>query len=208
VFWLEIGEHALAHWVILAVFVALAIYTASLFFQKKGFFVWAEAVAFCFFSPIFFLHPHATLKLAIALASSLLFVIFFFSPVLLFQRGEKRRKEGGEERTERRTERVAAGRANGAETSEATATFDEEFFRKEAPMPVFTDIREVQLGYAFEVLRKLRKAKLNERDRMETDVIQNMLTVYSAKERLNTEEVHALNGYLSSLLKLMAAYSV
>jgi hypothetical protein len=35
-----------------------------------------------------------------------------------------------------------------------------------------------------------------------------MLTVYAAKERLSCEETHALNGYLASLLKLMAAYSV
>jgi signal transduction histidine kinase len=229
-FWLEVGAHTLAHWVILAVFVALAIYMASLFFRKKEFFVWAEAVAFCFFSPIFFLHPRATFKLAFAMTAALLFVVLFFSPVLLFRRAGDRadRRIGGymdgrcarsdgrsagqpvrrsECRSERRGERVALGRASRAEGSSVKVE-NGEFSRYVPPMPVFMGAREVQLGYAFEVLRKLRKAKLNERDRMETDVIQNMLTVYSAKERLSTEEAHTLNGYLASLLKLMAAYSV
>lgn len=67
---------------------------------------------------------------------------------------------------------------------------------------------DVQLGHVFQVLKKLQSMKLSAGDRLETDVIRNMLNVYQAKGALSAEETRALNNYLATLLKLMSKYSV
>lgn len=67
---------------------------------------------------------------------------------------------------------------------------------------------DVQLEHVFQVLKKLQSMKLSAGDRLETDVIRNMLNVYQAKGALSAEETRALNNYLATLLKLMSKYSV
>lgn len=67
---------------------------------------------------------------------------------------------------------------------------------------------DVQLAHVFQVLKKLESVKLSASDRLETDVIRNMLTIYQSKDMLSVEETHALNNYLATLLKLMSKYSV
>ena len=57
-------------------------------------------------------------------------------------------------------------------------------------------------------LERLRSLPLGAGDRLETDVIRNMLNVYAAKGVLSAEETRALNNYLATLLKLMSKYSV
>ena len=67
---------------------------------------------------------------------------------------------------------------------------------------------DVRLEHVFQVLKKLQNMKLSAGDRLETDVIRNMLNVYAAKGVLSAEETRALNNYLATLLKLMSKYSV
>lgn len=67
---------------------------------------------------------------------------------------------------------------------------------------------DVRLEHVFQVLKKLQGMKLSAGDRLETDVIGNMLNVYTTKGTLSAEETRALNNYLATLLKLMSKYSV
>lgn len=192
--------YSLLHWLLVSGFVVLFLYFTSLFFREKGVFVWLQAVNFLFFCRIFFLHPQSSVKTALNVCLILSFIVLFFSPVFLFRRKKKGKKAG---------ERIAIGQVKRMPPRTVIEPVSDRIVAGEvSPMSVVTSIREVQLSYAFEILRKLSRSKLNERDRMEMDIIQNMLTIYRAKEQLSTEEMHALNGYLSSLLKLMAAYSV
>jgi hypothetical protein len=185
--------------------VGLVLYAASLFFRRKGFFVWAECVVFCLFCPIFFLHPNASLPLAFALSLSFLFLLLLFAPLLLIRSSSKKQ---GEKHCRLRRRRVAFVRSADRATTPVARGLGAENFQDVLPMPEFNAAQSVRFDYAFEVVQKLERAKLNGRDRMEISVIRDMLTVYRTKERLTREEFRSLNGYLSALLKLMAAYSV
>lgn len=66
----------------------------------------------------------------------------------------------------------------------------------------------ISLNHAIGVALQLKKAKLSVGDRLETDSIYKTLDLYRAKNSLSGEEMEALNGYLSVLLKLMAKYSL
>ena len=77
-----------------------------------------------------------------------------------------------------------------------------------APATETSNLKDVDLSHAFFVLDKLKEKKLNGRDKMESDIIRNMLVVYSHKESLTVEESRDLNNYLATLLKMMAAYAV
>lgn len=66
----------------------------------------------------------------------------------------------------------------------------------------------VNLSHALGVAAALKRANLTVADRLETDAISRSLNLFRAKKNLSEEEVSALNGYLASLLKLMAKYSL
>lgn len=67
---------------------------------------------------------------------------------------------------------------------------------------------KVNLNHAIGVALQLKRANLNVADRLETDGIYKTLSLYRAKNDLSREEADTLNGYLSTLLKLMAKYSL
>ncbi len=66
----------------------------------------------------------------------------------------------------------------------------------------------VSLNHAIGVALQLKRAKLSVGDRLETDNIYKTLLLYRAKDELTKDEMSAMNGYLSTLLKLMAKYSL
>lgn len=67
---------------------------------------------------------------------------------------------------------------------------------------------KVSLNHAIGVALQLKRAKLSVGDRLETDNIYKTLLLYRAKDELTKDEMSAMNGYLSTLLKLMAKYSL
>lgn len=67
---------------------------------------------------------------------------------------------------------------------------------------------DLQLDHALSVLGKLAGKKLSVTDKMDTDVMRNMIHVYRCKDTLSAEETRTLNNYLGTLLKLMSKYSV
>lgn len=70
------------------------------------------------------------------------------------------------------------------------------------------DRERISLNHAIGVAQKLRRAKLTVPDRLETDGIYRTLMTFRAKNALSKEEISSLNGYLATLLKLMAKYSL
>ncbi len=66
----------------------------------------------------------------------------------------------------------------------------------------------VSLNHAIGVALQLKKARLSVGDRLETDGIYRTLNLYRAKNFLSAEETNILNAHLSTLLKLMAKYSL
>lgn len=67
---------------------------------------------------------------------------------------------------------------------------------------------EINLNHVIALAVKLKRAKLAVGDRLEADNIYRTLTSFRAKNNLTGEELSALNGYLSTLLKLTAKYSL
>lgn len=67
---------------------------------------------------------------------------------------------------------------------------------------------EINLNHVISLAVKLKRAKLAVGDRLEADNIYRTLTAFRAKNNLTGEELSALNGYLSTLLKLTAKYSL
>jgi len=67
---------------------------------------------------------------------------------------------------------------------------------------------EINLNHAIGLAVKLKKAKLAVGDRLEADNIYRTLTSFRAKNNLTGDELSALNGYLATLLKLTAKYSL
>ncbi len=66
----------------------------------------------------------------------------------------------------------------------------------------------VSLNHAIGIALQLKKARLSVGDRLETDGIYRTLNLYRAKNFLSAEETNILNAHLSTLLKLMAKYSL
>ncbi len=66
----------------------------------------------------------------------------------------------------------------------------------------------VSLNHALGIAYQLKRAKLAVGDRLEADAICRALNLYRAKNSLTGEEMQTLNGYLATLLKLMAKYSL
>lgn len=174
--------------------VLIATALLSLFFHGKGVFFWLEGNLAVSSELVFCLHADCNGRLALLYGLILLFTLLFFSPFLFFHPGTVQRKLPSGQRVER---------------------------GKRLPMPVVERVSparsmagnavvgaDVQLHYAEEVLRRLQEKKLKEADRIETELIGKTLSVYRDKQSLTPQERRTLNSCLSSVLKLMAAYSV
>jgi len=70
------------------------------------------------------------------------------------------------------------------------------------------DEEGISLNHAIGLATKLKRARLAVGDRLEADNIYRILMDFNAKNNLTGEEFSALNGYLSTLLKLTAKYSL
>lgn len=70
------------------------------------------------------------------------------------------------------------------------------------------DDEGVSLNHAIGLATKLKRARLAVGDRLEADNIYRILMDFRAKNNLTGEEFSSLNGYLSTLLKLAAKYSL
>lgn len=164
----------------------------SLLFRRKGVFFWLESVFMLAAEILFCLHARCTPRSAFLYGLFLLFTVLFFSPFLFFQRkGGKRRPVAEKKREDRRlpvpvVERVLPN--------------------DPAPAPR-TAVADVQLDYAAEALARLRTKKLKEADKIEAEVIEKTLSVYRGKQTLTPQESKTLNACLSSVLKMMSAYS-
>lgn len=66
----------------------------------------------------------------------------------------------------------------------------------------------ISLNHAIGLATALKRARLAVGDRLEADNIYRILTEFRSKNNLTGEEMSALNGYLSTLLKLTAKYSL
>jgi len=70
------------------------------------------------------------------------------------------------------------------------------------------DEEGISLNHAIGLATKLKRARLAVGDRLEADNIYRILMDFRAKNNLTGEEFSSLNGYLSTLLKLAAKYSL
>lgn len=66
----------------------------------------------------------------------------------------------------------------------------------------------ISLNHAIGLAAKLKRARLAVGDRLEADNIYRILMDFRSKNNLTGEEFSSLNGYLSTLLKLAAKYSL
>lgn len=66
----------------------------------------------------------------------------------------------------------------------------------------------ISLNHAIGLATALKHARLAVGDRLEADNIYKILSEFRSKNNLTGEEMSALNGYLSTLLKLTAKYSL
>lgn len=166
--------------------VILTVYLISLAFQNKRAFRYPVSALSALFIAIVSLHTRSDVKVTLTYACCLLFADLAFLPVLLL--GKRGKREG----------------------AQPTVTpLPKEFDLQDvAPMPEFYEVKEVKLTVALQVLRALKERRLSMKDRMDADVMQNMLTAFEKRDRLTGREVNELNGCLSRLLKLISAYTV
>ncbi|MBE7080213.1 MAG: hypothetical protein E7371_03140 [Clostridiales bacterium] len=68
--------------------------------------------------------------------------------------------------------------------------------------------RTIRLGHARELLVKVQSAPLTVGERLQTEEIGRMLTLYKGKENWTAREICALNDTCAFLLKLSAKYAV
>jgi hypothetical protein len=68
--------------------------------------------------------------------------------------------------------------------------------------------REIRLGHARELLGKVQSAPLTVGERLQTEEIGRILTLYHGKENWTARELCALNDTCAFLLKLSAKYAV
>ncbi|MBR2320926.1 MAG: hypothetical protein IKA57_02180 [Clostridia bacterium] len=66
----------------------------------------------------------------------------------------------------------------------------------------------VRLGYARVLLGKVKAAPLTIAERLQTDEMMKVFTLYQGKEEWSVEEVRSLNELCAQLLKLSAKYAV
>ncbi len=67
---------------------------------------------------------------------------------------------------------------------------------------------KLRLKHVREMLAKLKAAPLSPSDRLETEGISRLITLYATKNRLTTKEVRDLNDCLSAILKMTAKYAL
>lgn len=164
----------------------------SLFFRKKGFFFWLEGNLLLVNQIFFCLHPQCTMQLAFLYGAFLLFTAIFFSPVLFFRWNKPKKRQKVERKTENKLPMPVIERVLPTEQLPRSKSA----------------VADVQLNYAVEVLNKLRGQKLKEADKIEAEMIGKTLSVYQGKSSLTPQESKTLNACLSSVLKMMSAYSL
>ena len=182
------------------------VYLFSLIFCDKRVFVWLLAlIQISSFSLVFF-HGRGGVASALGYGSLLFFLIILLWP-LLWAHTKKQTKSPKEKKPTKKSENFSVAEEpflpSAKPAPQAVA------LPKSVPMPGYkAEHADVQLEHVFGVLKKLQSVKLSAGDRLETDVIYNMLTVYRSKGRLSAEETRSLNNYLATLLKLMSKYSL
>ena len=67
---------------------------------------------------------------------------------------------------------------------------------------------KLRLNHVRDMLTKLKAAPLSAGDRLETEEISRLITLYATKERLTAKEIRDLNDCLSAILKMTAKYSL
>ena len=188
-FWLDVAAPCVA--VVLAV-------TAFFGCKKKYIFLFS-LLFLCLFCGVWALHPQGGAEYALSgggIFSGLLLLGNILSEIL-----SKSIRRAGEKRAQKRTAPRVVPVPSGAEGTDLAVTPE-----KEGGMPGINE--DLQLDHALFVLGKLGGKKLSMTDRLDADVIRNMLNVYRYKTTLSIEETRTLNDYLGRLLKLMSKYSV
>lgn len=177
--------------------VAISLYFFSFISKNKRVIVWLLSLTVTVACAAISLHEEGSASTAFQYGALLSSLVILLLPVLRFNTRKKKDKKEIKPISEEIKPLLATPAPKAIITQEST------------PMPVKTAVNgSVQLAHVFQVLKKLQSVKLSAGDRLETDVIQNMLTVYQAKETLSAEETRALNNYLATLLKLMSKYSL
>lgn len=187
-FWLDVAAPCVA--------VVLAVIT---FFGCKKKYIFLFSLLFlCLFCGIWAIHPQGGAEYAFSgggIFSGLLLLCNTLSEILskTFRRAREKRAQKITSQT-----RVAPCEPKGINL---TVNPEREGSR--------TEINDdLQLDHALFVLGKLGGKKLSVTDRLDANVIRNMINVYRYKETLSVEETRTLNRYLGTLLKLMSKYSV
>ena len=67
---------------------------------------------------------------------------------------------------------------------------------------------QFRFTYARKILLKLKSARLSAMERLETEEMENMLSLYRKKESYSIEDVRMINESFGRILKLAAKYSV
>ena len=68
--------------------------------------------------------------------------------------------------------------------------------------------RDVRLEHIGQALSRLQRAPLTAGDRLEAQAAEELLSVYTGKGALRSEEAESLNDVMASLLKMMARYEL
>lgn len=186
---------------------AAAVGVLALFCRRRGWAIWAWLLILGLSCGMLTFHKDGGAGTAFGYGC-LLFVFLLLLSAGAFFRRMPEKKRSGDQKT--------ADKKGGQKADELTASDPvlTGMPSPEAVLPQNTDpspapaAAGVQLEHVFSVLKKLQGMKLSAGDRLETDVIRNMLNVYRAKGVLSAEETRALNNYLATLLKLMSKYSV
>lgn len=186
--------------------VVIFLYLLSLACRNKRNIVWLLALTESLACTLFVLHEEGGVSIAVGYGFLLLSFILLFSPTLRL----RLRKEKKVNKNRSFDEFLPAVNAATVLTPppEPNVILKQDS-QADTPMSEKKTLNDdVQLAHVFQVLKKLQGVKLSAGDRLETDVIHNMLTVYQAKESLSAEETRNLNNYLATLLKLMSKYSL
>ncbi len=180
-----------------------------LLFRHRRSAVWAWLFILSLSCGMIALHEKGGGSFAFGYGCLLFAVILLFAPGLLLRRGERPARKKRHKQTAESRGKIDADLSARSPVLSGMPIPDAVLPQEEKPVPKGADVNtDIQLEHVFQVLKKLQGMKLSAGDRLETDVIHNMLTVYRAKGALSADETRALNNYLATLLKLMSKYSV
>lgn len=70
------------------------------------------------------------------------------------------------------------------------------------------DESKLRLNHVRDMLAKLKAAPLAPGDRLESEEISRLITLYATKNRLTAKEIRDLNDCLSAILKMTAKYAL